>query len=113
VRRRPFNNDVRTFDGETLNPIEEGKHFSPFQATVWIAEAQRETFMLHQAIRHAAANTHWPSIHKLYTHFERKHWELFDKQLKKLELGITATTKPNESRLLSLPLKMGNAVCTG
>ncbi len=49
--------------------------------------------MLHQAIRQAAANTHWPSIHKLFTHFERKHWDLFDKQLKKLELGITATTE--------------------
>lgn len=88
----PSITEVRTFDGETLNPIEEGKHFSPFQATVWMPK-HRETFMLHQAIRQAAANTHWPSIHKLFTHFERKHWDLFDKQLKKLELGITATTE--------------------
>jgi hypothetical protein len=90
--------DIKTFDRETLNPITEGQHFSPFMATAHMPK-DREEFELHQAIRRAAAITYWPQIHKLVTHFERKHWELFDKQLKEMELGLTADTeamaKPN------------------
>jgi len=84
--------DTRTFDGETLNPIIEGQHFSPFMATAFMPK-NREQFVQHQSIRLSAANTFWPQIHKLLTHFERKRWDLFDKQLHELDLGLNSTTE--------------------
>ena len=96
--------DVKTFDCETLNPVAEGKHFSPFMATAHMPK-NREQFDVHQAIRRAAANTYWPQIHKLLTHFERKRWDLFDKQLNELELGLTVTTEMDRTKALFIAIE--------
>jgi len=79
--------ETRTFDGENLNPVDEAKHFSPFIATAFLPR-NLEKFALHQGMRKAAVEIFWPQIHKLLTHFERKNWKLFDKQLQELELEI-------------------------
>src|SRR5438067_11866690 len=83
--------DTRTFDGETLNPVAENKHFSPFMATVWLPK-DRERFAMHQGLRRMAVERFWPQVHKLLTHFERRQWALFDKQLQELGFGIKTET---------------------
>jgi hypothetical protein len=87
----PTISDTRTFDGETLNPIVEGQHFSPHMATAFMPK-DREKFGRQQYVRRMAAEKFWPQLHKLLTHFERKRWDLFDKQLKELDLDLNPTT---------------------
>jgi len=82
---------VRTFDGETLNPISEG-HFSPFLANVGLMR-DWPTFARDQGMRFDAVETFWPQIHRLLIHLERKQWALFDKQFRELHLGLPTNSE--------------------
>lgn len=81
--------DVVTIDRDRLNPVRQGEHFSPFMATQFLPK-DVETFAMHQRIRSAAARIHGPRVLKLATHFDRKQWPLFDKQLEELDVGLKA-----------------------
>lgn len=83
----PIIADVVTLDPERLNPVREGEHFSPHMATVFLP-INREKFARHERIRAATVKIHGPRVLKLATHFERKQWSLFDKQLKELDVPI-------------------------
>jgi hypothetical protein len=78
--------DIRTFDGETPNPISQA-HFSPFMANVYLLR-DWPMFMRDQGMRDDAAKRFWPQIKKLLIHLEHKHWKLFDKEFQKLELNL-------------------------
>lgn len=91
--------DTRTFDCETLNPVKEHEHFTPFMATVSLPK-ERLLFERHQYARTTAANICAPQIQKLAVHFERKQWTLFDKQLAELQINVTA--KDETERMAAL-----------
>ena len=95
----PEATDVRTVDGETLNPVNQQAHFSPFLATVWLPK-NRDQFSLHQHIRQTCATKYAAQIQKLRVHFERKQWALFDKQLEELNLGLTVKTEAEKASAL-------------
>lgn len=76
---------IRTFDGETLNPVPEEDYITPFLATIWLPK-NRETFHKHQNARQTAADKYWPQIYRLLTHLDRKQWDLFDKQFQELQI---------------------------
>lgn len=81
--------DVVTVDRDRLNPVKQGEHFSPFMAMQFLPK-DMEKFAMHQSIRSAAARIHGPRVLKLATHFDRKQWPLFDKQLEELDAGLKA-----------------------
>ena len=83
--------EVRTFDGETLNPLAEG-HFSPYLANVSLVR-DYSTFARDQGFRFNAAENFWPQIRSLRIHLERKQWALFDDQFRKLELNVPITSE--------------------
>jgi hypothetical protein len=84
--------DVVTVDRDRLNPAKEGEHFSPFMATKFLPK-DMEKFAMHERIRSAAARIHGPRVLKLATHFDRKQWLLFDKQIKELDVRLAGNNE--------------------
>ena len=82
---------IRTFDGETLNPISD-EHFSPFIANTPLLQDWPK-FARDQGFRFKAAENFWPQIRRLRIHLERKQWALFDKQFRKLELNLPISSE--------------------
>lgn len=89
--------NVRTFDGETLVPVKEGEHFSPFMATFFIVRDPQK-FRQHQGMRMRAAEVFWPQLAKLLIHLERKNWNLFDAQMKELAIAVDGSSEAERTR---------------
>ncbi len=89
---------THTFDGESLIPIR-GDHFSPFTATVFLAQ-DPDIFLRSQSIRMHASREIWPIIEKMHTHYDRAQWDFFEKEVR--ELGFTGDLLTDLDRLEAL-----------
>lgn len=83
-------------DAENLVPIS-GQHFSPFQATVFLAK-EPLIFHRHQSVRLHASQKIWSEIEKLIIHETNRNEELFDKQ--RIALGYSDNCQSWSERIL-------------
>lgn len=90
-------NFVHMLDGENLIPLK-GGHFSPFQATAFLAEDVR-LFHRDREVRYATIMERWTIIENLRTHLQTKNWKLFDATLKQLRFKQPVLT--TQDRLLA------------
>lgn len=81
---------IKVFDSESLNPVDENRHFSPFLATARLPR-DFHYYSNERGNRFFAVQSLLPVLQQLRTHADRGDWDLFDRQLKKSSLSVPNT----------------------
>jgi len=67
------------FSDEIPVPIEMGRMFSPFLATIWNIR-DLDSYRHDETLRQLLVSRHFQYAERCMVHFERQNWELFDKE---------------------------------
>lgn len=89
---------VLTLDGDYLIPLS-GVDFSPFIALARMP-LNPVQYLAHQDGRRSGVNRIWPEIKRLMIHADRKQWNLFDEQFKRLDLGESPQSDAERRRAI-------------